>query len=73
MPEEQNRVVADHLSELLFCPTDAAVANLRAEGITAGVTQVGDVMLDAEPTVRRRRGPARGRRPSAWSRAATCS
>ncbi len=47
MPEERNRIVADHLAELLFCPTDAAVANLRAEGITSGVTQVGDVMLDA--------------------------
>jgi UDP-GlcNAc3NAcA epimerase len=47
MPEEQNRVVADHLSTLLFCPTDAAVANLAREGITEGVHQVGDVMLDA--------------------------
>jgi UDP-N-acetylglucosamine 2-epimerase (non-hydrolysing)/UDP-GlcNAc3NAcA epimerase len=47
MPEEQNRVVADHLADLLFCPTDTAVANLRAEGISEGVSQVGDVMLDA--------------------------
>src|SRR5262245_63417636 len=47
MPEEQNRVVADHLSALLFCPTDAAVANLAREGITEGVRQVGDVMYDA--------------------------
>jgi UDP-GlcNAc3NAcA epimerase len=62
MPEEQNRVVADHLSTLLFCPTDAAVANLRAEGITAGVTKVGDVMLDASrlfaPAAATRPGPA---------------
>ena len=46
MPEEINRVVADHLSEVLFCPTDAAVENLNREGITDGVHQVGDVMLD---------------------------
>ena len=46
MPEELNRVVADHLSSWLFAPTPAAVANLAAEGITAGVLQVGDLMLD---------------------------
>ena len=47
MPEEINRVIADHLSTLLFCPTDQAVANLKEEGITQGVHQVGDVMADA--------------------------
>src|SRR5215212_11129065 len=47
MPEEINRVVADHLSALLFCPTATAVANLRREGITAAVHHVGDVMYDA--------------------------
>lgn len=47
MPEEQNRVTTDHLSGLLLCPTPAAIANLAAEGITAGVHRVGDVMLDA--------------------------
>lgn len=47
MPEEQNRVVTDHLSELLFVPTDTAIANLAREGITQGVHQVGDVMYDA--------------------------
>src|SRR5919109_1540656 len=46
MPEEINRVVADQLSSLLFCPTEAAVHNLANEGITAGVHNVGDVMLD---------------------------
>ncbi len=46
MPEELNRVVADHLSSWLFAPTDAAVANLAAEGIIGGVFQVGDLMLD---------------------------
>jgi UDP-N-acetylglucosamine 2-epimerase len=47
MPEEINRVVADHLSDLLFCPTASAVANLADEGITQGVHHVGDVMRDA--------------------------
>jgi len=46
MPEEINRVVADHLSNLLLCPSDAAAANLAAEGITQHVHVVGDVMLD---------------------------
>lgn len=46
MPEEINRVVADHLSELLFCPTETAVKNLEREGIRRGVHLVGDVMYD---------------------------
>ncbi|HTT97663.1 MAG TPA: UDP-N-acetylglucosamine 2-epimerase (non-hydrolyzing) [Rhizomicrobium sp.] len=47
MPEEINRVVADHVSDLLFCPTRTAVANLQREGITNGVHRVGDLMHDA--------------------------
>ena len=47
MPEEINRVMADHLSSLLFCPTETAVNNLMTEGITKGVYLVGDVMYDA--------------------------
>lgn len=46
MPEEQNRRIADHLSNLLFCPTVTAVDNLAAEGILEGVHNVGDVMYD---------------------------
>ena len=46
MPEEVNRLVTDHLSDLLFCPTRTAVAQLKREGITKGVSLVGDVMLD---------------------------
>lgn len=46
MPEEINRLVADHLSTLLLCPSDTAVRNLAAEGITSNVYDVGDVMLD---------------------------
>lgn len=47
MPEEVNRVVADSVSTLLFCPTEAAVENLRREGYVEGVHNVGDVMYDA--------------------------
>jgi UDP-GlcNAc3NAcA epimerase len=47
MPEEINRVLTDHLSVLLFCPTETAVLNLGREGITAGVHEIGDVMYDA--------------------------
>ena len=48
MPEEVNRVVADHLATLLFAPTAAAVENLAREGIAGDrVAVVGDVMYDA--------------------------
>lgn len=47
MPEEINRVVADHLSKVLFAPTETAIINLKNEGITEGVYNVGDVMYDA--------------------------
>jgi UDP-N-acetylglucosamine 2-epimerase len=47
MPEEINRVLTDHVSDLLFCPTDAAVENLSKEGIVKGVHRTGDVMNDA--------------------------
>ena len=46
MPEEINRILTDHAASLLFCPTKAAVANLRGEGIVRGVSLVGDVMYD---------------------------
>jgi UDP-GlcNAc3NAcA epimerase len=46
MAEEVNRVLTDHLSQLLFCPTTTAIANLAAEGIVKGVHNVGDVMFD---------------------------
>ena len=58
MPEEINRVVADHLANLLFSPTRTGVENLAREGIEKGVRLVGDVMYDAlrmfEPLARRR-------------------
>jgi UDP-N-acetylglucosamine 2-epimerase len=46
MPEELNRVVADHLATWCFAPTPTAVENLRAEGIERGVVLVGDLMQD---------------------------
>ena len=51
MPEEINRVLTDHMSARLFCPTDEAVLNLEKEGIVPAcdveICQVGDVMEDA--------------------------
>ena len=47
MPEEHNRVLTDHCSDLLFCPTSAAVKNLKIEGVANGVHRVGDVMFDS--------------------------
>ncbi len=46
MPEEINRLVADHLSDMLLAPTQTAIDNLAREGITEGVHRVGDVMYD---------------------------
>jgi UDP-GlcNAc3NAcA epimerase len=47
MPEEINRIVADRVSAVLFCPTAAAVENLRREGAAAEIIACGDVMYDA--------------------------
>jgi len=47
MPEEVNRRLTDHISTLLFCPTQTAVDNLHNEGILQGIHVVGDVMYDA--------------------------
>jgi UDP-GlcNAc3NAcA epimerase len=47
MPEEINRIVTDHVSDILFCPTRVAAANLEREGINRGVNLVGDLMYDA--------------------------
>lgn len=46
MPEEINRRLTDHISDYLFCPTKTAVENLRREGITERVYNVGDIMYD---------------------------
>jgi UDP-GlcNAc3NAcA epimerase len=47
MPEEVNRVLTDHFSDLLLCPTRSSITNLGNEGITEGAHHVGDVMYDA--------------------------
>jgi UDP-N-acetylglucosamine 2-epimerase len=47
MPEEINRVLTDHISDLLLCPGRTAVLNLKKEGIISGVHVVGDIMGDA--------------------------
>ncbi|KZZ85017.1 non-hydrolyzing UDP-N-acetylglucosamine 2-epimerase [Bacillus sp. SJS] len=47
MPEEVNRIMTDHVSEYLFCPTDTAIQNLKNENVTHNVFNVGDVMYDA--------------------------
>lgn len=47
MPEEINRVLTDHVSQLLLCPAQKAADNLKLEGVTFGVHVVGDVMYDA--------------------------
>jgi UDP-N-acetylglucosamine 2-epimerase len=47
MPEELNRIVTDHLSAWLWAPSRTAVDNLRNEGVSRGVTEVGDIMADA--------------------------
>jgi UDP-N-acetylglucosamine 2-epimerase len=56
MPEEVNRIVADTLSQRLFCPSRGAVDNLAREGIVAGVCEVGDVMTEAIADARERAG-----------------
>jgi UDP-GlcNAc3NAcA epimerase len=47
MPEEINRILCDQVSNLLLCPSETAVENLKNEGITKSVHNVGDVMYDA--------------------------
>ncbi|APV45145.1 UDP-N-acetylglucosamine 2-epimerase (non-hydrolyzing) [Dehalogenimonas formicexedens] len=47
MPEEINRILTDHCSDLLFCPTQTATTTLADEGINRGVYLTGDVMVDA--------------------------
>jgi UDP-GlcNAc3NAcA epimerase len=51
MPEELNRVLTDHASDLLLCPSDAPAANLRAERVQGRIEVVGDVMVDVAQLV----------------------
>jgi len=52
MPEEINRVVSDHIAELLFAPTLSSVKILKGEGVTKGVYFVGDVMYDIRKKIK---------------------
>ena len=54
MPEELNRVLTDHLADLLLAPSDTAVENLRREGVAGSVRLVGDVMVDVAHLVQPR-------------------
>jgi UDP-N-acetylglucosamine 2-epimerase (non-hydrolysing)/UDP-GlcNAc3NAcA epimerase len=54
MPEELNRVLADHASSLLLCSSSVAVSNLRREGVAGVVEEVGDVMVDVALAVQPR-------------------
>ncbi|MCD4798580.1 MAG: UDP-N-acetylglucosamine 2-epimerase (non-hydrolyzing), partial [Methanosarcinales archaeon] len=47
MPEEINRILTDHCSDILFCPTETSADNLKREGVMNGVHLTGDVMVDA--------------------------
>jgi UDP-GlcNAc3NAcA epimerase len=64
MPEEVNRVTADHLGDLLLCPTPAAAANLECEGLGERALLVGDVMAD----LARELGPIAERRSQVHER-----
>jgi UDP-GlcNAc3NAcA epimerase len=66
MPEEINRIVADHLSDLLFCPTDLAMENLRMEGLGEKAVWTGDVMLDASLEYRQLAESRGGALAQAW-------
>jgi UDP-N-acetylglucosamine 2-epimerase (non-hydrolysing)/UDP-GlcNAc3NAcA epimerase len=54
MPEEINRVLTDHVSNLLLCPSEVAAENLRREGVFGRIDVVGDVMVDVAELVRPR-------------------
>ncbi|HVS29148.1 MAG TPA: UDP-N-acetylglucosamine 2-epimerase (non-hydrolyzing) [Solirubrobacteraceae bacterium] len=56
MPEELNRVLCDHLSSLLLCPSDTAVENLRREHVVGRIELVGDVMVDIAKLIQPRAG-----------------
>ena len=66
MAEEINRVVADHLSDLLFCPTELAMENLRKEGLERRAVITGDVMYDAALIFRRVAEERGGALAQAW-------
>ena len=58
MPEEINRVITDHASDILFCPSVVAKKNLQKEGICTGVFVVGDLMIDNARHLRAKAKPS---------------
>ena len=73
MPEELNRVLADHAGDLLLCSTPTAVENLEREAVEGEFHLVGDVMADVSLAFQESRGALdRGGRTAGWIRAATC-
>ncbi|MGZ6372966.1 MAG: UDP-N-acetyl glucosamine 2-epimerase, partial [Candidatus Limnocylindria bacterium] len=65
MPEERNRVVTDHLADLLLVPTPTAMAHLRREGLDDRAQLVGDVMVEAHAWAAQHLGGHRRVRPGA--------
>jgi UDP-N-acetylglucosamine 2-epimerase (non-hydrolysing) len=66
MPEEHNRVVTDHLADLLLAPTETAMDHLRREGVGERAVNVGDVMTDVCFTVRDAVSRTPPSMPTAW-------
>lgn len=63
MPEEINRILTDQISDILFCPTDASLLNLKNEGFCSkqvDIIKVGDVMQDAALLFSHRAEPPKG-------------
>jgi len=54
MPEEHNRVMIDHISDLLFAPTQECVENLKSENVTGVVYNVGNTIVDATLTAKKK-------------------
>jgi UDP-GlcNAc3NAcA epimerase len=66
MPEELNRIATDHLSDLLLCPTQTAIENLRREGLENRAILTGDVMYDAVLAFRQRAESQGGQLADRW-------